>query len=312
VIGQRVTRLAQPFDVEAVRWSRLPDALRHTGEPSEWARMNRPGLRMHSFLEGATFDAQGHLWLVDIPYGRIFRIDANGTWSVVHTYEGNPHCLAHFSDGGVVVTDRRRGLMRLDPAQGTLETICSGVNFENFRALSDVAVAPNGDLWFTDPGRSSPSDPTGRLLRLRRGETSPDIVLANIPYPNSVALDASGRQVFVSVTRANCIWRLLADAPDPVFPMVSTFAHLSGGNGPDGLSIDERGRVAVAQSQAGRAYIFDAMGDLLCRIRTPGGAWTTACTFSPDGRSLYILEAQEGAVYRAELDFLDAEPVTPP
>lgn len=297
-------RIPQPFDVAAELFTTLPDALRHKGEPSPWAKMNRPGLQMHSFLEGPAFDGAGNLWLVDIPYGRIFRISPAGDWTVAHAYDGNPHCLAHLPDGGIVFTDRLRGLLRLDPGSGAVTPICEGVNFENFRALSDVTVAPNGDLWFTDPGRSSPSDPTGRLLRLRQGAAMPEIVLANIPYPNSVGLDRAGRNVYVSVTRGNAIWRLFADAPDPVYPMVTTFVHLSGGNGPDGLSVAPDGRVAVAQSQAGRAYVFEANGDMIARIRTPGGTWTTACTFGPDGSTLYILEAQTGSVYRTDLSKL--------
>lgn len=297
-------RIPAPWDLEAEVFTALPEALRHKGEPSPWAKMNRPGMQMHSFLEGPGFDKDGNLWLVDIPYGRIFRVSPQGDWTLAHSYDGNPHCLAHLPDGGIAFTDRLGGIMRLDPKTGAVTPICQQVNFENFRALSDVAVAPNGDLWFTDPGRSSPSDPTGRVLRLRQGETRPEIVLANVPYANSVALDKAGRTVYISVTRANCIWRLFADAPDPVYPMVSTFAHLAGGNGPDGLAVDSRGRLAIAQSQCGRAYLFEPNGDMIARIRTPTGAWTTAVAFGPDENWLYIIESQSATILRIDLSQL--------
>jgi gluconolactonase len=45
-------------------------------------------------------------------------------------------------------------------------------------------------------------------------------MLANVPYPNGVALSPDGRFVYLAATRANAVWRLLADAPDPVYPMV--------------------------------------------------------------------------------------------
>ena len=57
----------------------------------------------------------------------------------------------------------------------------------------------------------------------------------------------------------------------------------------------------MAQSQVGRAYVFEANGDMLARVRTPGGNWTTACAFGPDGSTLYILEAQTGSVYCTDL-----------
>jgi gluconolactonase len=294
-----------PFvELTAKPWTRLPDALHYSGEPNEWVRVTRPGQRLHSFLEGPCFDADGALWLVDVPYGRLFRID-DGEWTLAHAYDGEPHGLAAAPGGGLLIADYRHGLLRFDPTGGEVQTLCARVNTEPFRGLADVAVAPNGDVWMTDPGRSSLSDPTGRLYRLRAGSASPDLVLANLPYPNSVALAPGGTHVCVSVTRANAVWRLLADAPDPGWPMVGTYLQLSGGLGPDGLAIDSRGRLALAQAQAGRAWLFDALGDPIARIRVPEGRWTTAVRFTPDERALMIVEAETGTIYRADLDQLE-------
>src|SRR5690242_17811738 len=41
---------------------------------SDWAEANRPGAPTDSFIEGPSFDADGNLYIVDIPFGRIFRI----------------------------------------------------------------------------------------------------------------------------------------------------------------------------------------------------------------------------------------------
>lgn len=287
-------------------WTRLPDALHHTGEPNDWVKTTRPGMRLHSFLEGACFDASGALWLVDVPYGRIFRISPAGEWTLAYRIGGEPHGLARLPDGRFAMTDYRRGVLALDPATGACETLVDRVNTENFRGLSDIARAPNGDLWFTDSGRSSLSDPTGRLFRLRSpldpASRRLELVLANVPYPNGVALSPDGKLVYLAATRANAVWRLMADAPDPGWPMVGTFVQLSGGLGPDGLAVDRRGRLAVAHGQAGRAWLFDALGDKLAEIRTPGGLWVTSCAFGgADESQIIIVEAQTGGVYRADV-----------
>jgi gluconolactonase len=167
--------------------------------------------------------------------------------------------------------------------------------------LGDITRAANGDLWFTDPGRSSLSDPSGRLFRLRAGAATPDVVLANVPYPNGVALSPDGRFVYLAATRANAVWRLLADAPDPVYPMVGLWVQLSGGLGPDGVAVNADGFVAVAHGQAGRAWVFDPLGDPVARVHTPGGQWTTAVAWHPDGRRLAIVDAQTGSIYTADL-----------
>jgi gluconolactonase len=266
--------------------------------------VTRPGQRLHSFLEGPCFDANGALWLADVPYGRLFRV-VDDQWTLAHQYDGEPHGLVAASDGSLLIADYRRGLLRFDTASGAIETLCERVNTEPFRGLADVAIAPNGDVWMTDPGRSSLSDPTGRLYRMRPGAASPELVLANLPYPNSVALTPDGTHVCVSVTRANAVWRLLADAPDPGWPMVGTYLQLSGGLGPDGLAIDSRGRLALAQAQAGRAWLFDALGDPIARIRVPEGRWTTAVRFTPDETALVIVEAETGTLYRADISQFD-------
>lgn len=292
--------IPSPMEIIAEPFTRLPDVLHWAGEPNDWVRATRPGLRLHSFIEGVCFDASGSCWLVDVPYGRIFRISADGNWSLAHCYDGEPHGLACLPDGRFAIADYRRGLLTFDPLTGEIAVLCDRINTECFRGLSDVKVAPNGDLWFTDPGRSSLSDSTGRLFCLRAGRERPDLILDNLPYPNGVAIGPDGRFAFVTVTRANAVWRLLTDAPDPVWPMSGVFLNLSGGLGPDGIDIDAEGRIAIAQAQAGRAYLFDSNGDAVARIRTPGGNWTTSVAFTPDGQ-LVILDAQTGTVFRVRL-----------
>ena len=78
---------------EAELFTRLPNALHWTGEPTDWVRITRPGQRLHSFPEDPCFDADGHLWLVDVPYGRLFRIAPDGNWQLAFQYDGEPHAL---------------------------------------------------------------------------------------------------------------------------------------------------------------------------------------------------------------------------
>ncbi|CAN7155462.1 SMP-30/gluconolactonase/LRE family protein [Bosea sp. LjRoot90] len=283
---------------DAELFTRLPEALHWTGEPTDWVRATRPGQRLHSFLEGPCFDAEGHLWLADVPYGRLFRIAPDGGWQLAFQYDGEPHALRPRGDGTWLIVDYRRGLLAFDPVTKTVTTLCARVNTEPFRGLSDLTVAPDGDVWFTDSGRTSLSDPTGRVYRLRQGATVPELILANVPYPNGIALSPDGTLVYLAATRANAVWRFMAEAPDPAWPMVGTFLQLSGGLGPDGLAVDAAGRLAIAQAQAGRLYLVDALGDALAVVHTPGGLWTTACAFSPDQSSLFIVEAQTGSVFR--------------
>lgn len=286
-------QIAQPF-------TRLPEALRHKGEPSRWAKMTRPGLQMHSFLEGAFFDADRNLWLSDVPYGRVFRITPRGDWAVEHQIEGELHSMRMAPDGRRIAVDYLHGLIELT-GPNRFQVLGTGLEGQPFLGLSDMCFGPDGTLWFTDSGRSSLSDPGGRVYcvgpdrALRR-------VLDCVPYSNGICLSPDGAWVYVAATRANQVWRFSTRLPETGAPMVGTFLHMSGGLGPDGLATNNKGWLAIAQAQAGRAYVVDALGDPISEIRLPDGLWTTSVAFHPDdNRLLYIIDAQHGGVFTCTL-----------
>ena len=78
------TRWCEVFSV-------VPEPLRLHGARSEWIDANKPGQSVPSFLEGPVFDASGHLYLTDIPHGRIFRVTPAGEWAVISQYDGGPN-----------------------------------------------------------------------------------------------------------------------------------------------------------------------------------------------------------------------------
>ena len=285
-------RSGAPISAEV--FTQLPDEYRHTGAPSAWAQMTRPGKAMHSFLEGLAFDSSGDLWLTDVPYGRIFRIDPTRAWQLMHAYDGEPHSIRPIAEDRFAVVDYSQGLLIFTPATCSLEALCGDDRGHPFLGLSDLSVASNGDIWFTDSGRTSLSDPRGNLYcRHADGELSR--VLDMIPYPNGVVLSPTEEFLFVAVTRANAIWRLKAQSAETP-PMVGVYIYLSGGLGPDGLAITPDGFLAVAHAQGGRAFIFDPRGDPVSEVRTPDGISTTSVAFDRED-NLYIAEADSATIY---------------
>lgn len=278
----------------ATHWTSLPDDLHHRGDPSDWAKMTRPGQALHSFLEAAFFDATGNLWLSDVPYGRVFRISPEGEWTRIHQIDGEPHAMRIAADGRHIAVDYRHGLIELT-GETSFDVISNGGDTP-FLGLSDMAYGPDGALWFTDSGRSSLSDPTGCVYRWMDGDLR--LVLDCVPYSNGIAVSPDNAWVYVAATRANQVWKFSTRLPETGAPMVGTYLNLSGGLGPDGLACNALGWLAVAQAQAGRAHVFDGMGDLIADVRLPRGIWTTSVTFDPvDPTRLIIVDAQFGGVF---------------
>jgi len=61
-------------------FARLPESLHQTDRPSQWLADRH--VKMHSFLEGPSFDRDGNLWCVDLAHGRIFRVTPAGKFEV--------------------------------------------------------------------------------------------------------------------------------------------------------------------------------------------------------------------------------------
>ena len=284
------------IDLNATPLYTLPDYYRHRGKPSSWAEMTRPGQKIHSFFEGAFFDANQNLWLSDVPYGRIFRISPEGHWEVMHQVDGEPHSMRITKDGKHIAVDYRHGLIEFT-GYDSFKVLSNGIGGQSFLGLSDMYLADDETLWFTDSGRSSYSNPIGRVY-CRSSNGTVKLLLDCVPYSNGICLSHDGNTVYVSATRANQVWQFSSMLPKAGQPMVGTFLQLSGGLGPDGLATNSLGWLAVAQAQAGRSYLFDKVGDRIAEIRLPTGLWTTSVAFHPnDDRLLYIIDAQHASVF---------------
>src|SRR5580698_2579071 len=95
-------------------FSAMPDRFRRKGTASSWADANRPGQAVDCFIEGPSFDAHGNLYVVDIPFGRIFKIAPDGEWTPVIEYDGWPNGLKIHPDGRILVADYKHGIMQLE------------------------------------------------------------------------------------------------------------------------------------------------------------------------------------------------------
>ena len=293
--------LQAPQVRETEVFSRMPERFRRTGVRSDWADANRGGQPTDSFLEGPVHDASGNLYVTDIPFGRIFRVDPRGEWEQVAEWDGEPNGMKFLNERELLVTDYRNGLMVCEIASGAVRPFLVRRNSERFKGVNDLTFDSRGNLYFTDQGQTGLHDPTGRLYRLRpSGEL--DLLLGNVPSPNGVALSADERVLYLGVTRANQVWRVPL-LPDGSVAKVSAFFTSYGPSGPDGLAVDQRGRVIVANPGLGLAWVLNhkAAPDIV--LRSCAGASLTNVSFGgPERKTLYCTESVSGSVLRAELD----------
>lgn len=96
-----------PPVIEAQLYLRIPDEIRCIGKETEW----RGGFARNFqdiFLEGPVADTLGNLYVVDVPFGRILKIDHAKNVTVAAEWDGEPNGLAPTADGDLLIADYKQ------------------------------------------------------------------------------------------------------------------------------------------------------------------------------------------------------------
>jgi len=282
-----------PQDIPTEVWSVVPDEIRNA-KPR--AKKGKPKV----FLEGPSFDRQGNLYCVDIPFGRILRISPDKQWDVVAEYDGEPNGLKIHKDGRIFIADHHHGIMLLDPVRGTVEPFLeSGTAKDRFKGCNDLIFAKNGDMYFTDQGGTGLHDPTGCVYRYTAAGRL-ECLIDTIPSPNGIVFNVRETEVFVAVTRANSVWRIPLDETRGI-SKVGLFVQLFS-PGPDGLALDEAGNVIVTHPGMGYVWVFSKRGEPLYCVKSCGGRSTTNIAYGGDDRkTLYIVDSRDNQILTAKM-----------
>jgi gluconolactonase len=293
-----------PILIKTEIFSAMPEEFRRKVR-TDWADANRPGALTDCFVEGPSFDADGNLYIVDVLFGRIFRITPDAGWSLAVEYEGWPNGLKISADGRILVADYRHGIMELDAKAGRMRPVLTSRNSESFRGCNDLHIASNGDIYFTDQGQTGLHDPTGRVYRLSTSGRLDCLIDTGIS-PNGLVLDPAEATLFVAMTRDNAVWRM-PFMKDGSVSKVGRFCSLFGPSGPDGLTMDKAGRLFVAHASLGHVFVFAPNGELIARIKSCAGATCTNVAIGGNNRDrLYITESATGSVLVADISALDS------
>jgi sugar lactone lactonase YvrE len=161
--------------------------------------------------EDVAVDAEGR-YVTGLDDGRICRVSEDGRHlEVVADTGGRPLGIEHTDGGDLIVADAHRGLLRVDPRSGDVETLVDEVDGRRLRFTNNATVHPDGSILFTDSSLRFGIDhfkadllehsATGRLLRWRPdGEV--EVLIEGLAFANGVALTHGGDAVVLAETAA--------------------------------------------------------------------------------------------------------------
>jgi sugar lactone lactonase YvrE len=171
-----------------------------------------------------------------------------------------------------------------------------------FHRPNDLAIAPDGTLYASDPKFS---DGTGQIWRITRG---PDGLgrgaVMSPPRPmgitNGIDVSPDGATLYVSESRfappgkpprPARIWAYRIDGTALADPR-QVFEFPQGDV--DGLRVDTDGRILVARPSFGAVAMVTPDGQLLRQVKTAGTDPTNVSFGGADGRDVFVTQAQTG------------------
>lgn len=240
-----------------------------TAEP--WVKISDRGLQ----LEGLNFNREGHLFLLDVFEGNIFKVDPS-TKEVSRSFvseKTNPAAIKFHKDGRLFVCylgdfKTTGGIFATNEEGEQFEEIVSELNTEY--CIDDMVFDSKGGFYFTD-FRGYSTKPLGGVYYVSPDFKSITPVIQNISVANGVALSTDERVLWVTETTTNRLHRIeLEEDGVTIAPFGATIPYyFTGHEGPDSCCIDSDDNLYVAMYGQGRVLVFNKKGYPIGQILMP-------------------------------------------
>jgi sugar lactone lactonase YvrE len=259
---------------------------------------------------------EGPLW----HRGRLYYVEYGG--HTVVTWDGEtaqqlwrqegcgPSALVPTTGGDLLVACYdANAVVRVSAEGETLGSYTRSDAGEPLVGPNDFAADAGGGIYLTASGPWESAGIVGKIFYL-----APDgairLVADDLHYPNGIALSPDGKTLYCAESEAFRVVRM-AVAEDGSLSDRRLFVRLGelvpdGGPArlPDGLEVDSRGRVYIAQFSAGQILVVDAAGQLERTIAVPSPS-VPNLALGPAEEFLYLTAVDDvaeapwpGKVYR--------------
>jgi gluconolactonase len=240
--------------------SLLPDPLRVKAEII---------LDMQYYCEGPAIDMDGRLFFTDIAGQSIkyFKDGKDFIWSKGR----RPNGQAITKNGYHFVCDSQLGAVLNYDGNGKLLRKASPTFIEGIpvRCPNDIVLDTEGGFYFTDSIRYQ-----GAVYHVDKNGKSTSLA-QNIDFANGIAHDRERNVLYVAESYKNRILKLNLDKRESDEAFLSVFADLPRnqidpctGNLPDGLKLDDEGRLWVAHYGMQALQVLSRNGQLLATYNT--------------------------------------------
>ena len=250
------------------------------------------------FTEGPAVASDGRVYFTDQPNDRIYIWDENKGISLYLEGTGRSNGMYFDAEGKLITCADEKNQLAYFDENKKLVVIHENFGGKHLNAPNDLWIAPNGDIYFSDPyyhrkwwaeGHSEIQDvrgvyhltPVGKITR----------VIDDFKTPNGLIGTPDGKNLYVADIEAEKTWKYDIQ-PDGTLANKTLFAPL----GSDGMTIDNRGNVYLT---SGKVWVYNPSGELIEEIAFPEKP-ANIC-FGGKKRNILFVTARKG-VYTLKMN----------
>ena len=199
-------------------------------------------------------------------------------------------------------------IQRVDLDTGAVETLYTECDGNRLRGPNDIVFDADGGFWFTDAGKTRPSDRDhGGLYYGRPDGSFLKQVLYPLEPPNGIGLSPDDRRLYVTETHAGRLWSWDIVGPGELKPG----PPLEGGGDLviglprfqlfDSLAMEANGNICVATLVTGAITVISPEGREIEQVRMPDPLVSNLCFGGPAMQTAYITLSGTGRL--VEMDW---------
>lgn len=265
-----------------------------------FASGNTPTLvaRQFSFTEGPAVDREGNVFFTDQPNNKIWKYSTDGKLTVFMDSAGRSNGMYFDRHGNLLsCADEQNQLLSISPTK-EITVLVNEVEGKKLNGPNDLWVAPNGDIYFTDPyyqrpywKRTKPEMEGQHVYLLRREKGDVVRVIDNLEQPNGIVGTPDGKYLYVADIKGGKTFRY-AIQKDGLLQDAKLFAPM----GSDGMTIDNKGNLYLTGNGVS---VFDRAGEKIAQVPLEG--WTANVVFGGKERDQLFITAGQ-AVYTLKMN----------
>lgn len=214
------------------------------------------------FAEGPAY-SNGMLYFSDIEANLIYTWDNTNGLQVLKENSGGANGLYFDNSGNLIVCEGDNKRITLTNSNDQESILADTYNGKPFNQPNDVWVAPNGNIYFTDPIFNGTQTQDGEHVYCILASTNEILkVTDDLLKPNGIIGNHAGTEIYIADYGASQIYSY-SIMPNGTFANKRVFAEIQA----DGLSIDAEENIYAAGKHV---YIFNAASQLTGTIEVEG------------------------------------------